>query len=182
MDTILLPLLDDLRVSLAEALTDTIAGAPCVVTLQDGGAGTADWCSCGGRGGGCGMGWVRLDNLYPSSAAFPSVDSKPGSCTSVLAAVIEVGAYRCAPMSNTQGQPPSAAEQTQGVLEVVSDALALACTFRMTEAVTSRPNVLGRWTPRSGGDCHGGSMTATVQLVPRSTAVRADPRRRPTGR
>lgn len=177
MDTILLPMMDDLRAQLGVALADTLAGAPCVLTLQDGPAATADWCTCGGRNGGCGMGWVRLDNLYPSSASFPAVDAKPGSCAAVLAAVLEVGAYRCAPVPGADGSPPSPAAQTQATLEVVDDAMALVCAVRATEAVTSRPSVLGRWTPRAGGDCHGGALLVTVSLVPRSTAVRGRPTR-----
>ena len=180
MDTILLPLLDALRVQLEVQLTDTLAGKPCVVALQDGPSATADWCSCGGQGGGCGMGWVRLDRLYPSSAGFPAQDTKPGSCTSVLAAVVEVGAFRCAPTTDHRGAPPTVAQQAQGALEVASDASALACTYRSTPEVTDRPSVLGLWTPRFSGDCHGGAMLATVQLVPRPTAQRRDPRRRAT--
>lgn len=169
MDTVLSPILDALRVCTAEALTGTLGGdALCTTSLVPGTLAVADWCTCRSGGGGCGMAWVRLSDLFPSAAAFPSPDnSTKTSCTSVLAAVIEVGVYRCAPQPGPRGEPPTAAEQTQAALIQADDAMALHRAIKCCDEVTRRPNVLGRYTPRPGGDCGGGAWTLTVQLLRR---------------
>ena len=162
-------IMDDLRTCACAALENSLGGKPgCACTLTPGLLAPADWCSCSGRGEGCGMAWVRLDRLYPSGQRFPAQDpDTKTSCTSVLAAVLEVGVYRCQPAPGPQGVAPSPAEQTQAALIQSSDAMALHRAITCCDAITSRPNVLGLYTPRDGGGCGGGAWAVTVQLMRR---------------
>lgn len=162
MDLLIGAIMDDLRSCVCAALEDTLGGSvSCACTLVPGTLAPADWCSCNGRGQDCGMAWVRLDRVYPSSASFPSPDSRPGSCAPMLAAVLEVGVYRCAPV----GSPPPVAAQTQAALVQADDALAIARGILCCDSVTKRAHLLGTYTPRDGGDCGGGAWTITVQLT-----------------
>ena len=168
MDALLGPLMDDLRACVCGALEGTIGGpVSCFCALMPGQTAPADWCSCKGQNQ-CGMGWVRLANMFPSGERFPAQDSSTkASCAKVLAAVLEVGVYRCQPVSDRNGVPPDAAAQTQAALVQADDALALHQAIACCEAVTSRPHVLGRWDPRDGGGCGGGAWLLTVQLLRR---------------
>ena len=169
MDTILTPIMDSLRDCVCGALESTLGGSvSCACILVPGLRAPADWCSCNGRGN-CGMAWVRLDRLYPSGQRFPAQDqTTAGTCASVLAAVLEVGVYRCQPASQGNGQPPAPADITQATLIATDDALALARGIACCDAITKRPYVLGTYSPRSGGGCGGGAWTVTVQLTRRS--------------
>lgn len=165
MDTLLGPLLDDLRACVCGSLADTLGGAiECACLIVPGSEAVADWCSCSG-GSGCGMAWVRLDRMY-ASTRFPAQDSTATKCdTAVLAAVIEVGAFRCQPSSTGGGKvAPAPHLLTQAALVQSDDALALAAAILCCPSVTSRNFVLNNYTPRSGGACGGGVWTVTVQL------------------
>lgn len=163
-DNGLLALMDDLRVQVGAALAATLGGEVGHLTLVHHPANpAADWCS--GDGGRCGMGWVRLVRVFQSSTSFPSPDAKPIACAAVLAATLEVGAYRCMHTGDSDGEPPSVADQTNDALRLADDASALACAVLNTDAVTLRPYVLGGYQPLASGDCGGGSLQVTVQLV-----------------
>jgi hypothetical protein len=168
VDTLLSPIMDDLRACATSALETSLGGSVvCATTLMPGTLAPADWCSCKGRST-CGMLWVRLVRLYPAGERFPSQDaSTRASCASVLAAVLEVGVYRCQPTSGPQGTPPPVHEQTQAALVQADDALSLIRGINCCDAVVKRPHVLGNYTPRDGGGCGGGAWEVTVQLLPR---------------
>lgn len=164
MERLLAAVMDDLRACLCAALADAgTEGEPCFCGLVPGAVANADFCTCKGRGG-CGQAWVRLDRIFPSSR-FPAVDNTPQSCTSIQAATLEMGVYRCLPGSNGAGEPPGAAAQANAVLQQVADASAMHKAVTCCEAITKRPNVLGAYTPRDGGNCGGGVWPVTVHLV-----------------
>lgn len=165
MDFLLTPILDALRVCLCSRLEDKTEGSGCFCGIYPGATTNADWCSCKGNGG-CGMGWVRLDRVYPSQARFPSPDSAPAACTTVLAAVIEVGTYRCQPVPDRNGNMDPAAV-TQAALTQVEDMWAMVEAIKCCEPIAKRPHHLGTYLPRDGGGCGGGSWQVTVQLVRR---------------
>lgn len=169
MDTLLGPLMDDLRACLCTALTDTMGGdVSCYCTLMPGQNAPADGCNCGGRDAKCGTAWVRLDRLYPSGERFPSPDgSTKAGCSGVLAAVLEAGVYRCQAVTGPRGDAPPAAARTQDALIQADDAMAIAAAILCCTAITSRPYVLGTYLPRDGGGCGGGAWTVTVQLIRR---------------
>lgn len=165
MDTLLSPILDDLRACVCGSLEGTLGGAvECACLIVPGPLAIADWCSCKGSGG-CGMAWVRVDRLYSSTNRFPSADSQVGACANVLAAVLEVGVYRCQPSPTGMGQPPVVHEQTQAALVQADDSMALARAILCCDAITKRAHVLGTYSPRGGGACGGGAWTVTVQLT-----------------
>lgn len=120
------------------------------------------------------MGWVRLVRLFQSSAAFPAPDAKPIACAAVLAAVLEVGVYRCMHTLDGNGEPPSVVDQTNDALMLADDAMAMACAVLATQAIVGRPYVMGGYQPLASGDCGGGALQVTVQLV---RAAPARPRR-----
>lgn len=169
MDTLLTPLMDSLRACLCAALEDTTAGpAGCFCALMPGQQVPADWCQCTGTAKCGGMAWVRLDGMFPSGDRFPAQDaSTKGSCAKVLAAVLEVGVYRCVPTPSARGAAPGAVEQTNATVEAVDDAMAMHSAIACCDAIQSRPHVLGRYVPRDSGDCGGGVWTVTVQLLRR---------------
>lgn len=160
LDTLVLTLLDSLRVCLCDKLE--AAGAPvCRCAVYAGAYAAADACSC--DGGNCGQAWVRLDRVYPTER-FPSSSTSVGNCGNTLAAVIEVGVYRCRPKPTRSGMP-SAADVTESALGEARDAALMAQAIACCETLTRRPYVLGSWSPRDSGDCGGGAWTVTVQLV-----------------
>lgn len=166
MKDTLLAILDGLRECLCAALVDSTTGEGCFCGLYPGASTTADWCSCKGNAANCGMAWVRLDRVYASSQNFPALDAKP-SCNAVLAAVIELGVYRCAPLPNRNGQMDPVAI-TNAVLRQVADADAMVRAAQCCDALTRRPHVLGTYLPTpGGGDCTGGTWPLTVQLLRR---------------
>lgn len=166
MDTILIPLLDDLRACLCARLHADDRDAGCFCGMYPGASAVADFCTCKG-GDGCGMAWVRLDRVFPSAVSFPSPDSKP-SCTTLLAAVIEVGVRRCAPVPDGRGKMDPVA-LVNATLTQVRDASAMVEAIRCCDSITKRPHVLGNYLPEpGGGDCLGGTWPVTVQLVRRA--------------
>lgn len=164
MDTLLGPLLDDLRACLCEQLERTTAGSTCSCLIYAGTSAPADRCSCGK--GGCGMAWVRLARVFPAGDAFPAPD-RVARCDVVLAAQIEVGVRRCQPVPNQRGEVDAGALVTSSLAQA-DDVLAMARAFQCCDAVMKRPHTLGQWSPEpAGGDCLGGTWPVTVQLVRR---------------
>lgn len=165
MNDTLVQLLDGLRGALCEQLEDVSSGPGCFCGMYPGASAVADWCTCK-RGDGCGMAWVRLDRVFPSGVRFPAVDTT-ASCTTVLAAVIELGVYRCAPIPDTTGKVDPI-DLTNAVLRQVADADAMLRAMQCTDALNKRPHVMGTYLPTpGGGDCVGGTWPVTVQLMRR---------------
>jgi hypothetical protein len=180
VDVLLTPLMDDLLACVCTALADTVGGTPtCACTLMPGTVAPANWCSCGGRGDGCGMAWVRLDRMFPSSR-FPAQDTSANACTTLVAAVLEVGTYRCQPVGDAKGNPPSVVDVTNAVLTQNDDAMALLEAIRCCESIKALSSMLGLWTPRDGGGCGGGAWQVTVAPRPaRATTPAGASTRRP---
>lgn len=163
----LTPLMDELRACLCAALENTVGGAAtCACILIPGLRAPADWCGCNGASG-CGQAWVRLDSVFPAGQNFPSPDAASGNCANVLAAILEVGVYRCQPMPKAQGTPPDPADVTQAAIIAAGDAIAMAQAINCCTGITKRKHVMGRYSPRSSGGCGGGVWPVTVQLTRR---------------
>lgn len=163
-----LDIMDAVRVCLCEQLGDE--GATCFCGLYPGSLAVADWCSCGtDRRGqrGCGMAWVRLDRGPWPTDTFPQVNQSPNNCGSQLAIQLEVGVYRCMPVSQGDGDPPSQVDQANAVLRQLDDMAAIHRVLTCCEAITDRPHVLGTYQPRDSGGCGGGVWTVQVGLVKR---------------
>lgn len=162
VEQILGEVLDGLVTCLCAALVDTPKGAPCYCGLVGGKTAIADHCSCDGDGH-CGQAWVRLDRIYPYDTTLLTPARTP-TCSTPLAAVLEVGVYRCIPTTHDDGTAPTLLEQTNQVLGQIADAGALFAAVTCCTAIADRPHVMGTYTPRDDGDCGGGLITVTVAL------------------
>lgn len=158
-------LMDALRVCFCDRLTALRAPA-CSCTLIRGVQALPDSCGC--NQGDCGKAWVRLDRIYPSKQ-FPVQDQTADNCSSVQAAVIELGILRCVPTLGQGGAMPTAEADAQAALEAVRDAGAMLHVFRCCTALDGVNTMLGVYQPRDAGDCGGGTWTITVQLSPAKT-------------
>lgn len=158
--------LDGLRACLCTAVEESEGGGVCFCGLYPGSEAVADYCNCkpNMRGeGGCGMAWARLASIYPYGPTFPGQAQNP-TCDSPMAAVIELGVFRCLPGLNGQGKAPDPVAQARAVQVQASDAGAMLRAFACCDALTDRDYVLGRYTPQSSGGCGGGVWQATVAL------------------
>jgi len=162
VEVILGTILDDLTGCLCSALEDTAAGAPCFCGIVGGQQAIADHCSCDGNNN-CGQAWVRVDRIYPYDTNVATAARTP-TCTSPLAALIEVGVYRCIPTARGNGSAPDAVALANQALRQVSDAGAMAQAISCCESIRSRSHVLGTYTPRDSGDCGGGVWPVTVAI------------------
>lgn len=166
VERILDEVLEGLRDCLCGQLADTMGGAPCFCGLVGGQQAIADRCSCDGDNN-CGMAWVRLDRIYAYDGPVTQPARTP-LCTAPLAAVVELGVFRCIPTTSGDGAGPTVLQQTNQTLLQVADAGALFGAVKCCEAVTKRSHVLGQYNPRDSGDCGGGLLTVTVALQRRS--------------
>lgn len=162
-DDLVWPLMDQLRDCVCTELEKSPGGAPCFCALLPGETVIAEHCGCETTTAGCGMAWVRLANIYPSTQ-FPIQDTGTSSCTAGLAAVLELGAYRCLPTLGAGGAPPGALAQAQAVQTQMGDWRALLRAVKCCPALTPLDKMLGRYDPRSLGGCGGGVLTVTVRL------------------
>lgn len=162
LERVVSELLDELSQCLCSALEDTSAGTPCFCGIVSGPQAIADHCGCDGMNQ-CGQAWVRLDTMYAHGQPITQPAPSP-SCTSPLAAVIELGVYRCIPTLNDSGEAPDLAALTNAAMTATSDAAAMVTAMNCCDYLTKRPHVIGRYTPREGGDCGGGVWPVTVAL------------------
>lgn len=161
-ETLLTPIMDDLRACLCAQL-EAAGGPACFCGLYPGPVALADWCSCKGRGQGCGQAFVRLDRIYPS-ANFPNPDPAAATCTTVLAAVLEVGIFRCIPVPRPDGSMDPTAV-VQQALQQAEDAMTLFKAAVCCSSITRRDHSIGTWLPVNAGDCGGGTLPVTVRLT-----------------
>lgn len=162
MDTMLLPVLDQLRLCLCSSLDEADAGG-CFCGLYPGPTVAADFCSCDSTGGGCGMAWVRLMRIFPSTV-FPTQDSTLNNCGGRLAAQVEVGIYRCQPTVENNGQMDPV-KLVAAAAQLTEDAMlmrkAIVCC---AEQFKHRDFLLGQWQPAGLGDCGGGTWSLFVEV------------------
>lgn len=161
VERILGTVLDELLGCLCAALAQTPKGAPCFCGMVGGRQAIADQCGCDKDA--CGMAWVRVERIYGYEGSVATPARLP-RCATPLAAVIEVGVYRCIPTADGSGSGPSAVQQIDQVLGQVADAGAMAAAIKCCTAITTRDHVLGTYLPRDSGDCGGGVWPVTVAL------------------
>lgn len=142
-----------------ETLTTSGGGPLCWCGLYPGAQVSWDYCgNCSGAT--CGMGYVRLDAVYPSSS-LPQPDITP-TCAAPLAARIAVGALRCVPVADDSGNLPEPMDLWESGLQIIADMGALHEAI-----VCCKPGyyVLGEYTPLGPrGGCAGGEWMVTVAL------------------
>lgn len=157
------PLLFDALDCLCDRVAGTLGGSPCVCTVCGGlDAMPTDACACDSPD--CGMAWVRLDGVYPSSN-FPDADLSTVSCSSPLAYRFHVGVVRCQPTPDDHGNLPTPDQITRAAQITAEDMqagyLAVQCCLRV---VGGKNRMLGSWTPIGAPEsgCVGGYWPVTV--------------------
>ena len=111
----------------------------------------------------CGMAWVRLISVYPSTAiAVPS--EQPGNCSSLIGMDVELGILRCVSLPDDDGTPPKPADLQADAALQIADAMALR-----KAALCCAPEkdfMLGLYTPLGpAGGLVGGTWTISLQVV-----------------
>lgn len=143
-DSALWPAIVDLTTCLCSSVEDAGLPSMCFCGLVPGESVAWDYISESGEG----MAWVRVMNIYPS-AAFPAADTTlRSSCASPLAAQVEMGILRCAPMPDDDGTPPSMAAQWEATRLQMADMRAMysairCCYDRQEHMVLGQYNPLG---------------------------------------
>lgn len=158
-----LPLMDALLGCLCAHLADSPGGETCFCSLYPGLTVVADYCGCNRAATKCGMAWVRLDRVFPYKT-FPQPDTTSDSCGSSLAAVFELGVYRCLPTPDAKGNPPTAAEQTNATRIQLGDWRAMDAAIKCCDALDPKNTVRGIYTARGQGGCGGGVLLVTTSL------------------
>jgi hypothetical protein len=151
--------LSELRDCLSASIALHGGPEPCECAIIPGTHVATEYCgACSGDR--CGMAWVRLNSVFPSTV-FPTQDVSATGCTPMLAFEVELGVVRCAPIGDDYGNPPKAEEweaaaQLQ-VLDMMAMREAVECCFGAFETM------LGAFTPIGPtGGCVGGSWAVAV--------------------
>lgn len=118
-----------LLAELVQAYTDL--GLPEIVTttVEPGPVTGAYCCACreDGEGEPCGHAYIRVVRIF-MAGAFPNQSLDPTNCRS-MAALVEMGVYRCSPSVDSQGNAPSPEDWTDvGELTLI-DAETIYCVL-----------------------------------------------------
>jgi hypothetical protein len=111
----------------------------------------------------CGMAWVRLVAVYPSTViGVPS--EEPGNCSKAIGMDVEIGILRCVSVSDDQGNPPDPTDLQANAALQVADAMALrkaaAC------CAPEKDFILGGYTPVGpAGGLVGGTWAMSLQVI-----------------
>lgn len=113
--------------------------------------------------GTCGMAWVRLISVYPSSV-IGTPDESAGNCSALIGMDVEIGIARCVSQPDDDGNPPAPADLQADAALQVADAMALR-----KAAVCCAPEkdfILGPYIPVGpSGGLVGGVWTISLQVV-----------------
>jgi hypothetical protein len=111
----------------------------------------------------CGMAWVRLIGVYPSSV-IGTPSEQPGNCSHLIGMDVELGIVRCASMPDDEGNPPAPADLQADAALQVADAMALRKAA--TCCAPERDFILGAYIPVGpAGGLVGGFWTLSLQVV-----------------
>lgn len=151
--------------------------ADCLCTqLEQTGAGSTCWCgvypgaqvswehceACGEDK--CGMGYVRLVSVYPTTM-FPEPAPRTETCRSLKAAQFEVGALRCMPTMEEDGSLPTPADLLDVTLSVVYDMEAMQAAIECCFADNRTDYRLGLYIPTGpSGGCVGGYWEVFAEI------------------
>lgn len=165
IDDAVLPLAERLLACLCEALTDTIAGPPCVCCLYHGASTPMDYCNDTGTANG--QAWVRVTRIFPATARFPTQAFEVTPCKiPSWGAELVMGVYRCVSTLEDDGGAPPCDVITADAAKLLNDAAAMrraaVCCFPEDAGTLA---VVGAWEPIGpAGGCAGGLLPVTVQF------------------
>lgn len=112
----------------------------------------------------CGMAWVRLSLLYPSSAVGEQ-NTEIGNCSGGLGADIEIGIMRCVKIGDNFGNAPTDDELLGASTQQAIDAMTLFRTVFCCDAIDSKDVIVGSYTPIGpAGGLVGGSLSMSVAI------------------
>ena len=138
---------------LLDCVEGELTAATCISVVVPGAQVVVDYCNpCDGDR--CGMAWVRLQSVFPSTS-FPIQDASATSCIPVMAYTVEIGVVRCCPVGDEEGNPPTKAEWEAATQQQLDDMTsiqrAVQCCFG------NRKVVFGAYQPIGPeGGCVGG--------------------------
>ncbi|MFC4328353.1 hypothetical protein ACFPC0_10995 [Streptomyces andamanensis] len=123
----------------------------------------ADFCDCECEGGASGQAWVRLVRLDPQNTQNRTQMMK---CQPVrVRAWVEAGVYRCVPVGDDQGNPPTCEERTASALGFIADARALRQAVACCQALRrDRVEFISQDPADVSGGCSGVSVQFTLDL------------------
>lgn len=167
-DDPVIALAERLLACLCEVLPSTVGGDVCVCCLNPGVETPMDYCcECTvGDQPAEGQAWVSVVKIFPSTR-FPAQQLDRAACGqgSGFVAELVMGVYRCAPVSDARGNPPTCDQQMAVTEKILSDAAAMRqavrCCFR--DEVEAPDVLIGEWVPLGPqGGCAGGAQLVTV--------------------
>lgn len=94
----------------------------------------------------CGMAWVRLANSYPTKV-LGEPDLTAGNCGAGMGFDVEIGILRCAPVGNSAGAPPTAAQMLAATELQIADMHVMQKAALCCGEVSTRDVILGTYEP-----------------------------------
>lgn len=94
----------------------------------------------------CGMAWVRLVSVYPSSST-GVISTVPARCDTGMGMDVEVGILRCMSVGDDQGNLPPPAEQVAAVELQMADLMVMWKAILCCDAIPSGDVLLGQYQP-----------------------------------
>lgn len=170
-DLDVLPILESALACLCTELDRSPGGIPCFCAIVPGDQVAMDYCDCSDPETGCGMAWARLDQSFVGSSIYNSVYSRTAlnvaRCVPLISHRIQLGVTRCMPGMDSEGNPPSALEQTEATRIQMGDMAAtmraLNCCFPYDKR---REFLFERYLPIGPiGNCVGGYVFFTIRLT-----------------
>jgi hypothetical protein len=161
-DNLVAPLLVELRDCVCAQLATTPVGPVCrCMIVHNFTLPPMDGCDCTCAPAGRGDGWVRLVRLEPEislNLASPTV------CPTGWQAIIELGVYRCVPLTEDGAALPER-EVTDLALDMLADMNALIRVLGCCNALKDRDVGVEFWQPVGpAGGCAGGTLQIRVAL------------------
>lgn len=158
-DVIAYPLLPGLVGAIDSEFQSSGIDKPAFLGILPGQLVAFDYCGgdeCGGQT------WVRLSSLYPSNN-FPATDPTLNTW-GTMAAVIEVGTVRCAPLPDRGDEFPTAEQYLDATREALADMAAMRRAICKYLSSIERDFILNPYVPVGPeGGCLGGIWTVTVR-------------------
>jgi hypothetical protein len=151
--------LERLVTCLCESLETQGAGPTCWCGIWPGD--NVSWEFCGEcRGGTCGMGYVKVDSVFPTTTGPERAGG--GTCHTPLSATIQVGALRCLPVP-ASGEIPSPDVMAQVAADQFADMLAMRYAVSCCGVDMEVLNAYQALGPQ--GACVGGEWTFVMPVV-----------------
>ena len=142
--THLLEIINDLTDCLCTQISESGLPDVCFCGLVPGEVASQEY--SGDCNDACGMAWVRISAMYPSSQVGVPGETV-GNCDKGLGADLEIGIMRCMSSGQPDGGPPSPKELAEAVALQTLDALAMRAAVVCCPSLGEHDYILGPYTP-----------------------------------